>query len=105
MDKKELNKERANVIKNVLDYKNAIQLIKKDLDIQNRVIDGFISIGLRSDASIELKDTCIELALNTIQDKNNTILYLINLIDEIGNVLVEAYGNGLKELQTKEEDE
>ena len=105
MDKKELNKEKAVVIKNVLDYKNAIQSIKKDLDIQNRVIDGFISIGIRSDASIKLKDTCIELALDTIQDKNNTILYLVNLIDSIADILVDVYGSALKELETKEDDE
>lgn len=102
MTKEEMNKNKAEIIKNVLDYKNTIQSFKKDFDTQKSVIDRFISIGLRSDASIKLKDICIELALNTIQNKDDTILFLINFIDSIGDSLIDAYSEGIKEIETED---
>lgn len=102
MTKEEMNKDKAEIIKNVLDYKNTIQSFKKDFDTQKSVIDRFISIGLRSDASIKLKDTCIELALNTIQNKDDTILFLINFIDSIGDSLIDVYSEGIKGIETED---
>lgn len=105
MDKKELNKERATLIKAVLEYKNNVKTLKDELDTSQMVVNGMMDIGLRDDSNPKLKNACIELGKTTIDDMKGTILYLVDLIDSIADILVDVYGSALKEPQTKEDDE
>lgn len=105
MDKKELNKERATLIKAVLDYKNNVKTLKDELDTSQMVVNGMMDIGLCDDSNPKLKNACIELGKTTIDDMKSTILYLVDLIDSIADILVDVYGSALKELETKEDNE
>lgn len=105
MDKKELNKERATLIKAVLEYKNNVKTLKEELDTSQIVVNGMMDIGLHDDSNPKLKNACIELGKTTIDDMKGSILYLVDLIDSIADILVDVYGSALKELQTKEDDE
>lgn len=105
MDKKELNKERATLIKSVLEYKNNVKTLKEELDTSQMTVDGIMDIGLRDDSNPKLKNACIELGKTTMNDMKGTILYLVDLIDSIADILVDVYGSALKELKTKEDDE
>lgn len=105
MDKKELNKERATLIKSVLEYKNNVKTLKEELDTSQMIVNGMMYIGLHDDSNPKLKNACIELGKTTIDDMKGTILYLVDLIDSIADILVDVYGSALKELETKEDDE
>lgn len=104
MDKKELNKERATLIKAVLEYKNNIKTLKEELDTSQMIVNGMMDIGLHDDSNPKLKNACIELSKTTINDMKGTIQYLVDLIDSIADILIDVYGSALKELETKEDD-
>ena len=105
MDKKELNKERATLIKSVLEYKNNVKTLKDELDTSQMIVNGMMDIGLRDDSNPKLKNACIELGKTTIDDMKGTILYLVGLIDSIADILIDVYGSALKELDNKEDNE
>lgn len=104
MDKKELNKERATLIKAVLEYKNNVKTLKEELDTSQMIVNGMMDIGLRDNSNSNLKNACIELGKTTMDDMKGSILYLVDLIDSIADILVDVYGSALKELDNKEDD-
>lgn len=105
MDKKELNKEKATLIKAVLEYKNNVKTLKEEFDTSQMIVNGVMDIGLHDDSNPNLKNACIELGKTTMNDMKGSILYLVDLIDSIADILIDVYSTSLKELETKEDDE
>lgn len=102
MTKEEMNKDKAEVLKIVLEYKNNISTLKDGVRTSNIITDSMMRIGLRDDASIALKNTCIELGIAKRDQLESLILSLIDTIDTIGDSLIDAYSEGMKEIETED---
>lgn len=100
MTKEEMNKDKAEVLKMVLEYKSNLETMKTDL--KNPVAENFVSMGLQNGAPIDLKNTCMKFALCEIAKYKDLILKMINVIDAIGDSLIDAYSEGIKGIETED---
>lgn len=102
MTKEEMNKDKAEVLKMVLEYKNNISTLKNGLGESKLIIDSTMLRGLSNESSIALKNACIELGMNEIDRLQSLIFSLIDFIDAIGDSLIDAYSEGMKEIETED---
>lgn len=102
MTREEMNKDKAEVLKMVFEYKNYISTLKDGIRTSNIITDSMMRIGLRDDSSITLKNACIELGIAERDRLESLILSLIDTIDSIGDSLIDAYSEGIKGIETED---
>lgn len=102
MTKEEMNKDKAEVLKMVLEYKNNISTLKDGIRTSNIITDSMMRIGLRDESSIECKNACIKLGMTERDRLQSLIFSLIDAIDAIGDSLIDAYSEGMKEIETED---
>lgn len=102
MTKEEMNKDKAEVLKMVLEYKNNISILKNGLGESKLIIDSTMLRGLSNESSIELKNACIELGMKEIDRLQSLVFSLIDFIDATGDSLIDAYSEGIKGIETED---
>lgn len=102
MTREEMNKDKAEMLKMVFEYKNNISTLKNGLGESKLIFDSTMLCGLRDESSIECKNACIKLGMTERDRLQSLIFSLIDAIDAIGDSLIDAYSEGMKEIETED---
>ena len=102
MTREEMNKDKAEVLIMVFEYKNNINTLKNGLGESKLIFDSTMLYGLRDESSIECKNACIKLGMTERDRLQSLIFSLIDAIDAIGDSLIDEYSEGMKEIETED---
>ena len=102
MTREEMNKDKAEMLKMVFEYKNNINTLKNGLGESKLIFDSTMLRGLSDESSIECKNACIKLGMTERDRLQSLVFSLIDFIDAYGDSLIDAYSEGMKEIETED---